>query len=74
MARGTYLKWLYAMPMSSVPHISRMLCIDSCATPTSTVRQPSADARMGPMVLPQGMSFRTQNSCGLWAGGLRVVG
>ncbi len=37
--------------------------MDSCAMPQSTVRQPSADARMGPMVEPHGMSLRTENSC-----------
>ena len=35
----------------------------TCGAPTSTVRQPSPDARMGPIVDPHAMSERTQNSC-----------
>ena len=51
--------------MSSTPHISRIECIDSCGAPTSTVRQPRLEARIGPMVEPHAMSLRTLNS---WAG------
>ena len=51
--------------MSSTPHISLIECMDSWGAPTSTVRQPKFAARMGPMVLPQAMSLRTQNS---WVG------
>lgn len=39
-----------------------MLCIDSCGAPTSTVRIPTPLAKMGPIVEPQGMSFRTTKS------------
>lgn len=35
----------------------------TCGAPTSTVRQPSPEARIGPMVDPHAMSLRTQNSC-----------
>lgn len=41
---------------------SRMECIESCGAPMSTVRTPRLADRMGPMVLPQGMSLRTANS------------
>ena len=46
-----------------VPHISLMLCMLSWGPPTSTVRQPSPEDRMGPIVDPQAMSDFTQNSC-----------
>ena len=47
----------------SAYHISRMECIASCGAPTSTVRQPSPEAKIGPMVDPHAISERTQNSC-----------
>lgn len=46
-----------------VQHISRMECMESCGPPTSTTGMPSRAARMGPMVVPQGLSLRTITSC-----------
>ena len=37
--------------------------MESCGTPTSTVRMPRLVARIGPIVLPQPMSLRTTKSC-----------
>jgi len=38
------------------------LCIESWAIPQSTVRMPTPEASIGPMVDPQPMSFLTTNS------------
>lgn len=46
-----------------VQHISRMECMASCGQPISSTRSPKREARMGPMVVPQGVSLRTMNSC-----------
>ena len=46
-----------------VPHISLMLCMLSCAAPTSSVGMPSFADMIGPMVLPHGESLRTTKSC-----------
>lgn len=56
-------KWACEWPTSATAAISRMLCIASVAAPTSSVLQPSEDARMGPMVEPHPMSDRVQKSC-----------
>ena len=59
-----------------VPHISRMLCIDSWGAPTSKVRHPMPLAKIGPIVEPHSMSLRILNSCvgmpRLWASSLQV--
>eukprot|EP00983_Pelagomonas_calceolata_P071055 1151036-Pelagomonas_calceolata.AAC.1 len=47
---------MYRPFIASHPHISRMECMANCGTPTSTVRHPSEEAKIGPIVLPQGMS------------------
>ena len=46
-----------------MPQSSRAECIDNCGTPTSTVSMPSRVAVIGPIVEPQGMSFRDENTC-----------
>ena len=43
---------------SSAPHSSRAECMESWATPTSTVSIPSRAAVTGPIVDPQGWSLR----------------
>lgn len=59
-----------------VPHISRMLCMESWGAPTSRVRQPMPLAKIGPIVEPHSMSLRMQNSCvgipRLWASSLQI--
>ena len=47
---------------SAVPHSSRAECIDSWATPTSTVPMPRRAAVTGPMVDPHGRSVRVTKS------------
>mmetsp|Transcript_27447 Transcript_27447/g.57881 ORF Transcript_27447/g.57881 Transcript_27447/m.57881 type:complete len:173 (-) Transcript_27447:1204-1722(-) len=47
---------------SAAPIVSRIECIDSDGTPTSTVRSPVFAAMIGPIVVPQGQSFFTMNS------------
>lgn len=47
-----------------VQAVSRMECMASCGLPKSTTRSPSREAKMGPMVVPQGESFRTMRSWG----------
>lgn len=49
--------------MSDTPTVSRMECMESEGMPTSTVRIPVLAATMGPIVVPQGQSLRTTNSC-----------
>lgn len=46
-----------------VQHISLMECMESCGAPMSTTGTPRRAARMGPMVVPHGLSFRTITSC-----------
>lgn len=48
---------------SAMPIVSRMLCIDSCGIPKSTVLMPVFELIIGPMVVPQGQSDLTTNSC-----------
>ena len=50
---------------SSASAQSEPACAVTCGAPTSTVRQPRPDARIGPIVEPHAMSERTQNS---WVG------
>lgn len=46
-----------------VQHISLIECIESCGAPISSTGMPRREARMGPMVVPQGLSLRTITSC-----------
>ncbi len=53
----------YEYLQSTIPITSLQLCIESCGIPASTVLIPVFAARTGPMVVPQGQSFLTTNSC-----------
>lgn len=46
-----------------VQHISLMECMESCGAPISSTGIPRRAARMGPMVVPHGLSLRTITSC-----------
>lgn len=46
-----------------VQAVSRMECMASWGLPKSSTRRPSREAKIGPMVVPQGESFRTMRSC-----------
>jgi len=48
---------------SAIPITSLQLCIDSCGIPKSTVLIPVFELIMGPIVVPQGQSDLTTNSC-----------
>lgn len=48
---------------SAVPITSRQECIESCGIPKSTVRIPVRALIIGPIVVPQGQSDLTTNSC-----------
>ena len=48
---------------SAVPITSRQECIESCGIPKSTVRIPVSALIIGPIVVPQGQSDLTTNSC-----------
>ena len=61
----TALKCSTHKAVSSVPHISRIECMESCGIPTSTVRMPLLVLKIGPIVLPHPKSERTTNSCDL---------
>lgn len=60
---GLTLKRVMLWSTPEVQHISRMECMASCGQPMSSTRSPRREARMGPMVVPQGVSLRTMNSC-----------
>lgn len=47
-----------------VQAVSRMECMASWGLPKSSTRSPSREAKIGPMVVPQGESFRTMRSWG----------
>ncbi len=44
-------------------HISRMECMASCGAPRSRTAIPKRDAKIGPIVVPHGLSFLTITSC-----------
>jgi len=47
-----------------VQHISRMECMASCGAPRSRTAIPKRAAKIGPIVVPHGLSFLTITSCG----------
>lgn len=60
---GVTLKRVVLCRTLEVQHISLMECMESCGAPMSTTGTPRRAARMGPMVVPQGLSLRTITSC-----------
>lgn len=46
-----------------VQHISLMECMESCGAPMSNTGIPRRADRMGPIVVPHGLSLRTITSC-----------
>ena len=66
MGRGfrVTLKRVRVWSTPVVQAVSRMECMASWGLPKSSTRRPSREAKIGPMVVPQGESFRTMRSCG----------
>lgn len=60
---GVTLKREVLCSTLEVQHISLMECMESCGAPMSTTGIPRRADRMGPMVVPQGLSLRTITSC-----------
>lgn len=65
VAVGVTLKRAVLCSTLEVQHISLMECMESCGAPMSTTGIPRRADRMGPMVVPQGLSLRTITS---WRG------
>ena len=61
---GVTLKRVRVWSTPEVQAVSRMECMASWGLPKSSTRSPSREAKIGPMVVPQGESFRTMRSYG----------
>lgn len=59
---GVTLKRVRVWSTPVVQAVSRMECMASWGLPKSSTRSPSREANIGPMVVPQGESFRTMRS------------
>lgn len=59
---GVTLKRVRVWSTPEVQAVSRMECMASWGLPKSRTRSPSREAKIGPMVVPQGESFRTMRS------------
>lgn len=59
---GVTLKRVRVWSTPEVQAVSRMECMASWGLPKSSTRSPSREAKIGPMVVPQGESFRTMRS------------
>lgn len=60
---GVTLKRVVLCRTLEVQHISLMECMESCGAPMSNTGTPRRAARIGPMVVPHGLSLRTITSC-----------